>query len=274
MKGLCKPKGRLVGSLLLPLAFSCQKSSEKVCDWSQSKGLSVSGWTGEKLGDKELSLVFLKGPTEYTPEIAELLKEQAIQASFFVQGAAVEEHEAILEELVSEEAGHLIGNGGYRFRNLSEAKEPVLELRTTDALISHFVSESKFFFYAPEKVFNQNIATQFKYNGLAKYVGPIKDDTTPSETFRYDEDCWAQGTSVAACTLQYETEIQRLGRGLIAFHDTSDKTVSLLKTLLPALQSSGYTFKRLDEVTTIAAVLPAASLTSESTGHSSCQDYE
>ncbi len=266
-------KVQWVSGLLISLAFACQKKSDKVCDWKETKGLSVNGWTGEKLGDKELSLVFLKGPSEYTHEVNDLLKIEAIQASFFVQGAEVEEHEAVLEELVSEDAGHLIGNGGYRFRNLSEAKEPVLELRTTDALISHFVSESKFFFYAPEKAFNQNIATQLKYNGLAKYVGPIKDDTLPSETFRYDEECWASDLSVAACVLQYETEIQRLGRGTIAFHDTSEKTVSLLEELLPALKTSGYSFKRLDEVTSIAAVLPAASLTGDASVDS-CQDYE
>jgi peptidoglycan/xylan/chitin deacetylase (PgdA/CDA1 family) len=274
VKGRRPQRGLFWGGILLVFVCACQKKSDKVCDWSQSKGLNVQGWTGEKLGQKELSLVFLKGPSEYTADISTLLQQQSIQASFFVQGAQVEEHEAVLAEISSEEAGHLIGNGGYRFRNLTEAKEPVLELRTTDALISDFVRGSRFLFYAPEKAFSQNIATQLKYNGLAKYVGPIKDDTTPSENFRYDEECWAQGMSVAACTLQYEAEIQRLGRGIIAFHDTSEQTLNLLETLLPALQTSGYVFKRLDEVTAIAAVLPAAGLAAETSSAKSCQDYE
>ncbi len=274
--GFAQNSGRWGLTLSVALSFgwagACQKASKKVCDWKDSKGLNIAGWTGENLNDKELSLIFLKGPSEVTREIGTFLDDEGIQASFFVQGAAVEAYEKNLEEMAAEGGGHLIGNGGYRFRNLTEAKEPVLELRTTDALISPLIFDDKFLFYAPEKSFNQSIATQLKHNGLGKYVGPIKDDTTPSETFRYDEDCWAQGIKPAACAQQYEAEIRRLGRGIIALHDTDPQTLELLKLLLPNIKDAGFSFKRLDQLANISAVLPLQG--GDSGAHvKSCQDY-
>ncbi len=242
------------------------------CDL-KAKNLRAEPRNGSSLQDNSISLAFLRGPSSSTSEIGSLLEARGIQASFFVRGAAVEDHSDSLSLL--RQQGHLIGNGGYTFTDLTRSKEPVLEVRKTDALITADVTGDIFLLHAPQGEFNAETADLLNRNGLGKYVGPIAADTVASELFVDDATCWEADLSVAVCAQQYFNEIVRVKKGIIPLHDEDSRTLSLLDALLPDLQAFGFSFVRLDRIPDIRVVLDEnGSRLDEVDGQSSCDDYE
>ncbi len=242
------------------------------CDL-KANHLRAEPWTGADLPDNSLSLVFLRGPSSITGDIGSFLEQRGIQASFFVRGASVEDHKSVLAEL--REQGHLIGNGGYTFTPLTHSKEPILELRKTDALITPEITGDMFLYHAPDGEFSEELANLLNRNGLGKYFGPIAADTVASETFMDDAGCWNNDLTVAACSEQYFNEIVRIKKGIIAFHDEDSRTLELLDSILPDLQAFGFSFVRLDKIPGLRAALEEqGSQVDAVAGEASCDDYE
>lgn len=259
-------------SLLFGLAACSQSDSDSSCN-AAANGLKSTGWDGQDLNEKQLSFIFLKGPSAATAEIGTFMQFNSAPSAFFVQGSNVEDYTAQLVAL--RDQGHLIGNSGYRYADITQAAHPVLELRTTDALIRPYITGNMFLFYAPLKVFNEQTSALFRVNRLGKYIGPIKDDTTPSPTFRYDEQCWLDDLTPAACAAQYFDEITRLNRGIVAFTDTQTKTLEMLNQLLPQLTAFGFSFVRLDQIPGIRTALTrAGGQVDQAAGPAACDDYE
>jgi len=265
-------KGLATATLSLALAGCGLVKKGSSCDLT-ANNLRAVPWTGAGLPLNTLSLTFLRGPSETTADIGTFLEESGIQAGFFVRGAAVTDRKATIYHLW--EQGHLVGNGGYTFTALTGSREPILELRKTDALITEAVTGDMFLFHAPEGEFNQELADLLNHSGLGKYVGPIAPDAVPSETFIDDKSCWDNDISVTACAQQYFEEIVRLQKGIIPFHDEDARTLELLATLLPDLSAFGFSFVRLDQIPELRAVLEVAgSSVDQVAGESSCDDYE
>ncbi|MFY7928231.1 MAG: polysaccharide deacetylase family protein [Oligoflexus sp.] len=269
-------RGRSRWAVLLGLALGLAgcglAAKSKTCNL-KAKGLSGRGWNGQELAGGQLALIFLKGPSSVSADIGAYLEAQSIRAGFFVQGSAVEGQEKVLEEI--RDQGHLLGNGSYRYQDLTQAEQPVLELRTTDALITPYVTGNLFLFYAPLKSFDDQTAALLESNGLGKYVGPIKDDSLPSPTFQYDEQCWIEALAPSVCAAQYFTEAQRLGRGVLAFHDTDSRTLVMLQELVPQLKAFGFDLVRLDEIPSVRSALSrAGGQVDQVAGPQACDDYE
>lgn len=269
-------RGRSRWAVLLGLALGLAgcglAAKSKTCNL-KAKGLSGTGWNGQELAGGQIALIFLKGPSSVSADIGAYLEAQSIRAGFFVQGSAVEGQEKVLEEI--RDQGHLLGNGSYRYQDLTQAEQPVLELRTTDALITPYVTGNLFLFYAPLKSFDDQTAALLESNGLGKYVGPIKDDSLPSPTFQYDEQCWIEALAPSVCAAQYFTEAQRLGRGVLAFHDTDSRTLVMLQELVPQLKAFGFDLVRLDQIPSVRSALSrAGGQVDQVAGPQACDDYE
>ncbi len=269
-----RTRARTTGLILISaiLLASCNKSEDETTCNLDANGLKSEGWNSSELKDLELSFIFLKGPSGVSADIGDVLQLNGISALFFVQGSAIEGNKDQLPIL--KDQGHLIGNGGYRYQDLTKAEHPVLELRTTDGLITPYVTGNMFLFHAPLKSFNEQSAALYRANGLGKYVGPIFDDTTPSETFRYDEQCWVDNLTPAVCAQQYFDELKRIGKGIVAFNDTQPKSLEMLNELLPQLKTFGFTFVRIDQIPSIRSALTRAGALVDATGSSSCDDYD
>ncbi|HYX33124.1 MAG TPA: polysaccharide deacetylase family protein [Oligoflexus sp.] len=265
-------KGLATATLSLALAGCGLVKKGSSCDLT-AKNLRAEPWTGAGLPTNTLSLTFLRGPSETTADIGTLLEQSGIQGSFFVRGAAAHEHQSTLHHLW--EQGHIVGNGGYTFTALTHSHEPIVEVRKTDALITEDVTGNMFLFHAPEGAFSEELADLFNHNGLGKYVGPIAPDTVASDTFMDDAACWDNDLSVSACTQQYFSEIVRLQKGIIPFHDEDPRSLELLAALLPDLSAFGFSFVRLDQIPELRAVLEeAGSTVDQVAGESSCDDYD
>lgn len=264
-------KTLLASGLALGLS-SCNVAKKSESCQLDAEGLREEGFNGQSLADLQLSLIFLKGPSESSEKIGEFLAEEGVSATFFAKGEEVEAEHDALKDL--KDHGHVIGTGGFTFTDLSVAYDPVLELRAADALITEFTMGDQFWLYGPEGSLSSGAKKQLLRAGLGKYVGPIFEDRS-GEEFLSDEECWDLDMSVSACTQNYLNELQRLRHGIVAFHDTDTRTEELIRELLPELHAFGFSFVRLDQVPDLRVALAAAGGTPDATkADKSCDDYE
>lgn len=253
-------------------ASSCNVAKKSDGCLHDADGLRESGWNGESLDDLQLSLVFLKGPTEVSEKIGEFLAHEGVSATFFAKGEEVEKEHEVLKKL--KEEGHVIGTGGFSYTSLAAAEDPVLELRAADALIREFTIGSQFWLYGSEGSLSSGAKTQLLRAGLGKYVGPIHEDTD-GESFLSDEECWQQNLSVSVCAQNYLDELQRIRHGIVAFHDEDERTEELIRELLPELTAFGFSFVRLDQIPDLRVALGEGGGVADATQtDKSCDDYE
>ncbi len=235
-------------------------------------GLKEGGLDGESLQGKELVLAFLEGPSEVTADIGKYLSGEGISGTFFVAGEHIDEYRGTLRDLKA--AGHIIGTGGYTFKGLQAAKDPIIELRSADAEIADLTVGNQFWLYGKADSLSTDTHSLLYNAGLGKYVGPIHEDTG-SASFIDDEECWKQGKSVQECGQNYMNEIQRIVHGIVAFHDKDARTAQMLELLIPALKDSNFTFTRLDQVPALRSALAKSGGTADATpANESCDVYE
>ena len=192
---------------------------------------------------------------------------------------------AILAQVLAD--GHLVANHTTTHRNLTSEvpdAQRVQELSDTDADIAAYVSpQNHLLFRAPFGAYNGAVWNTLGASPMNKYVGPIYWEaggfSNQYPTAAADWACWqgelyTGGTRVnliagspgyattAQCGDAYLTEINSFGKGIVLMHDpyswAQGSTVDMVKYLVPKLVAAGYSFVRVDNVPTIAAVLPPA----------------
>lgn len=236
---------------------------------------SHAGLRGDSLPDKTLCLTYDDGPGETGPdlpgpntsELGRFLHEHGVPATFFVVGRHVEQYPDTLPRL--REWGHLIGNHTYSHPGLVRAAmsggDVTSELVKTDELIRPFVDGSRIYFRppygnwreksqpdGPEDAPRSVVAGILNRSArLAHYVGPVLWDIVAE-----DWECWRRRVSPEESARRHLAEIERVGRGIVLLHDSSEeddvrprnRTLELTKILVPELLLRGYHFVRLDEV--------------------------
>jgi len=246
---------------------------------SNAQALTALPLFGTSLGPKELALTFDDGPASRTLELSAYLKGKGIRAGFFVNGFMVvgAAEKAILQQLVLD--GHVIAN--HTQNHLSLTTPPptnatiVKEVTDTDTIIAPYVPHNRFMFRAPFGEWDANAHAALQASPMSKYIGHIEWEYGGRRTATTAAD-WACWTRVPKLTTQecgdlYMTEIDGSvdKRGIVLMHDdyvggTNDgagNTIDMVKYLVPLLVAKGYTFKRVDEVPAIAALLPPIPIT-------------
>ena len=80
-----------------------------------------------------------------------------------------------------------------------------------------------------------------------------------TDRHRADWECWFSNRTIEDCANGYLNEIaDRDHRGIMMMHDYHDKTLDLVKYLVPLLKKQGYTFVRLDKVPGISKAIEQA----------------
>lgn len=237
---------------------------------------------GTSMQAKQLSLTFDDGPGDRTTQLSTYLKNQGIQATFFVNGMSMGQGAAeILQHLVDD--GHLVANHTEDHKSLtgtatgtarlSEA-DTVKELQDTDTKIEPFVPSKRFLFRPPFGDYDDTTFEVLAKSPMNKYVGPVLwdvgDQMNEAEGRAADWECWQDGADnkrlpMKACGDLYLTEIRHQGRGIVLMHDPyfndadPEKlgTVDMVEYIVPILKQEGFTFTRVDQVPDIAKLLPA-----------------
>lgn len=258
---------------------SSKDSSDKVCSGAQA--LQSIGIRGSSMAPKTLALTFDDGPGPRTKQLSTFLKNEGIQAAFFVNGRSMgADAPEILQQLVSD--GHLVANHTETHRSLTGTAtattrltdpEIVQELTDTDTKIDPFVPTKRFLFRPPFGDYDDATFNALSTTPMNKYVGPILwdvgDKMDEAAGRVADWDCWQDGTDGKRLTMQacgdlYLTEIKRASRGIVLMHDPYFNeldpeqlgTVDMVMYMVPLLKQEGFTFQRVDMVPEIAALLP------------------
>jgi hypothetical protein len=86
---------------------------------------------------------------------------------------------------------------------------------------------------------------------LKNHVGSINWDISAA-----DYDFWKRGDSAEDCARAYLDKIERVGKGIVLMHDSSEdkkfraknRTAEVARLIVPVLKAKGYRFVHLGEV--------------------------
>ena len=187
-------------------------------------------YDGMYVGDttqKQVYLTFDLGyEAGYTADVLDLLKEYQIKGLFFLCGNYLKETDLIAR---MQNEGHQIGNHTNKHRNLPTLSED--EIRQDITYLKLPVTAR--FFRPPEGRFDDKTLRIAQEQGLRAVLWSLAIQDWQREP----------KLDVAACT---DKILERVHPGAIMlFHITNPGTPEMLRALIPALQTKGYTFGEL-----------------------------
>jgi peptidoglycan/xylan/chitin deacetylase (PgdA/CDA1 family)/tetratricopeptide (TPR) repeat protein len=196
---------------------------------------------GNDLPPKTLVLTFDDGPhPRYTDQILEILKKYGLKAVFFEVGRNLGPETtdsapklaataAVSERILAQ--GSTIGNHSYSHPVLSKMPEAgyTREIETTNALLTAILKQPPVLFRPPYGATNDAI------------IAKVEDDKMKSILWNVDSEDWADPVpnSIAQRVVQ---EVEKLGHGIILFHDIHKVTLEVLPTVIETLEKDGFRF--------------------------------
>jgi len=190
--------------------------------------------------EKAIALSFDDGPNrEYTPQALAILAQYNANATFFVVGKNIPGNENILKKMDAD--GHSIGNHSYThsfFIDFKSAQGFRNELnRTTEAVFTVIGKRMKLF-RPPYGVTTPHLAKASKALNYSIIGWNIRSFDT---------------TGNSAQTIFRRVQRQIKPGAIILFHDTSDKTIQVLKQTLHYAYENGYKIVSVEELLQINA---------------------
>jgi peptidoglycan/xylan/chitin deacetylase (PgdA/CDA1 family) len=192
------------------------------------------------VSEKEIALSFDDGPNrEYTAQVLSTLAQYNASATFFVVGKNIQGNESILKQIDAD--GHSIGNHSYThsffldFKSLQGFKN---ELNQTAESVFKIIGKRMKLFRPPYGVTTPNLAkasNELDYNIIGWSIRSLDTTTDTAQTI----------------TRRVQTQIKP--GAIILFHDTSDKTIQVLKQTLDFAKANGYKIVSIEQLLKIKA---------------------
>lgn len=197
-------------------------------------GYFVNSITHKRTKIKEVALTFDDGPTEFTPQFLDLLKENNIKATFFCIGKQIEKHPETFQRIIAE--GHTVGNHTLSHSNntgfLSTSKM-IEEIEKCDEVMLKVGNIKTNLYRPPFGVTNPNIAKAIRKTHKKSIGWNVRSLDTITE----DEK------------KIYRKITKGLKKGsIILLHDTSEKTYRVLADLLVFLKDKNYSTFTVDSI--------------------------
>jgi peptidoglycan/xylan/chitin deacetylase (PgdA/CDA1 family) len=226
---------------------------------------------GGELPPKTINLTFDDGPGARTAELADFLAANGIKATFFINGSKVPGRQSAIDAIVGR--GHLLANHTHNHLQLTKlsSEKVVSEIAATDEIIVAAQPNGPSIVRAPFGAWNGAVARAVNATPMKKYVGSVFWDVggALTATSAADWDCWGKRVTVERCGELYMTEIKTKKRGIVLFHDIHDKTVDMVKEIVPKLIADGFKFAKLEDVPSVKRALAAGSAAPPAGGCSS-----
>jgi peptidoglycan/xylan/chitin deacetylase (PgdA/CDA1 family) len=192
------------------------------------------------VSEKEIALSFDDGPNrEYTPQALSILAQYKASATFFVVGKNIPGNESVLKQIDAE--GHSIGNHSYTHSFLVDFKSPQGfkdELNQTAEYVFKVIGKRMKLFRPPFGVTTPNLAKAANALDYSIIGWSIRSFDTTSD-------------SVQIITRRVQSQIKP--GAIILFHDTSDKTIQVLKQTLNFATENGYKIVSVERLLKIEA---------------------
>lgn len=197
-------------------------------------GYFVNSLTHKRTKIKEVALTFDDGPTEFTPKVLDLLKENNIKATFFCIGKQIEKYPETFQRIIAE--GHTVGNHTFshsKNTGFLSASKMMEEIERCDEVILK-VGEIKTNLYRPPfGVTNPNIAKAIRKTDKKSIGWNVRS----LDTVIIDEK------------KIYKRITKNIKKGsIILMHDTSGKTYNVLVDLLLFLKQKNYSTFTIDNI--------------------------
>ena len=198
-----------------------------------------------KKGDeskKAIALTFDDGPDEdFSPQILDILKKYNVKATFFMVGQKVGWNPAIAKRTADE--GHEIGNHTFSHINICNSSNEQInnEINKTQKIIKDITGKEPKFFRPPYRAINENLFNIMKSKDMKVVLWSDLDTKDWSNPGVYNiiksiEDNAENGT-------------------IILLHDynkvrnNKSQTIQALEKIIPKMQSLGYEFVTISEIT-------------------------
>ncbi|MER7809179.1 polysaccharide deacetylase family protein [Streptomyces sp900116325] len=183
---------------------------------------------------KCVALTFDGGPSLTTPGLLDILKQEDLQATFFVQGKGhIAKYPEILRRISAE--GHEIGNHTWTHKDLTDidVADARQELTGTQDAIEKVTGTRPILMRPPEGRTNREVAKICRELGLAQVLWSVtaKDYET---------------TDSALITKRVLDQTHR--DGIILLHDLHKGTVPAVPGIIKALKQRGYTIVTVSQL--------------------------
>lgn len=198
-------------------------------------GYFVDSITRKRTKINEVALTFDDGPTEFTPQFLDLLKEHQIKATFFCIGKQIEQYPETFQRIIAE--GHAIGNHTLSHSNNTgflSASKMTEEIEKCDEIILKIGQIKTDLYRPPFGVTNPSIAKAVKRTHKKSIGWNVRSLDTVTD----------DGKKI------YKRVTKGLKKGsIILLHDTSEKTYKVLVDLLLFLKDKKYSTFTVDSIT-------------------------
>jgi len=177
-----------------------------------------------KTSTNQIAITFDDGPSPYTLEILGLLDQYGVKASFFCIGSQVLKYPEIAKQIVMQ--GHVIANHSMNHPNSIGffcSDSVAVEMKHANQAIEKITGKKTLLYRPPFGVSNPHIAKALDYCAMTSIGWSIRS----LDTLNRDEN------------KIFKRIKKRLRPGkIILLHDTSQKTVHVVKSLLIELQTN------------------------------------
>ena len=187
--------------------------------------------------EKVVALTFDDGPTEYTRDVLNTLKEKDIKATFFVMGSELEKRPQIGEAIAM--AGHEIDNHSYSHQRMWFKSQTFIadEIEKTNTFIRETGYKGDIHFRPPygKKLFG--LPWYLSQHNIKTIMVDVEPDTYGSE---------------AVFLVEYALENTKPG-SIILLHpncDTCNGQREAIPKIIDGLQAKGYQFVTVSELLT------------------------
>jgi len=155
---------------------------------------------------------------------------------------------------------HLVGNHTYEHPDIpyyvSVDGDIIDQVVRTDAVIKPYVTSNRVYFRAPYGKWSPEVAHELNKSILTvNHIGPIFWEVAGIDCYY-----WQNNWPVEDAAAKYLADIEAQKRGIVVFHDEiadmdvvkpRNKTLELLKILIPKLLELDYKFVSLEEIPSI-----------------------
>ncbi len=234
-----------VAACVLPLAAAAEPCPGNPDALGTARTLAVDVKTTPRVGrkhfpqtlplaDKELVLTFDDGPwPSTTPKVLDALKHECVQATFFLLGRNAQAYPQIAKRELAE--GHSIGHHTF--------SHPLLDhLRLARALaeVDRGIAADEQAVYGVTRT--EPASPFFRFPGFAS--SPVLLDATNARGLVvFGADVWASDWREMGPEQELSlilSRVDKVGRGIVLFHDTKSETTKMLPAFLRALKKRGY----------------------------------
>ena len=193
---------------------------------------------GYEVSDGRLVLTFDDGPTDNTRKILDILDRYKIRAAFFILGRMINQRTGPIV-LRAKNSGHVMGQ--HTFNHLVLPKQPHeiirRELISTTRAIERLAKVKVAFFRSP-------------YGSRNEYALKVMDELAQKHIlWNIDSKDWMRKLSDETITERVIRQSILYNGGIILFHETVGRTVTILPEIIEKLIKEGFVFSGLDEVT-------------------------